>query len=149
MTFLKATPFMMGLALIAGTASLNAQTATETATPVTEEAAESPWLKVYFSSGSASIAPDQLATLDRAVRTFREGDPFVMVVAGGADRVGDPSKNLELSLRRASVVANALTNRGIPIDRLQVLGRGTSELEVVTGEGIPEEENRVVEISWR
>lgn len=149
MTRLKATSYMLALALAAGTAPLHAQTAPVTAPTVPEEAAESPWLKVYFASGSATIAPDQLETLDRAVRTFREGDPFVMIVAGGADRVGDPSTNLELSLRRASVVANALTNRGIPIDRLQVLGRGTSELQVVTDAGIPEEENRVVEISWR
>lgn len=149
MTPLKATAFILALTLTAGTATLHAQTAPGSAPSAVEDAAESPWLKIYFASGSATIAPDQLDTLDRAVRTFREGDPFVMIVAGGADRVGNPSTNLELSLRRASVVANALTNRGIPIDRLQVLGRGTSELQVVTDAGIPEEENRVVEISWR
>lgn len=112
-------------------------------------AEQEPWLKVYFASGSSRITADQAATLDRAVRTFREGDPFVMIVAGGADRVGDPSGNLQLSLARANAVALELTSRGIPIERLQVLGRGTSELEIQTGDGIAEEENRVVEISWR
>ncbi|WP_296422931.1 OmpA family protein [Yoonia sp.] len=149
MTYLKAAPFMIVMAMMAGTTTVSAQEAPQATTLITEQAADSPWLKVYFSSGSATIAPDQAATLDRAVRTFREGDPFVMIVAGSADKVGDPSTNLELSLRRASVVAAALTNRGIPIDRLQVLGRGTSELKVATGDGVPEEENRVVEISWR
>ena len=28
------------------------------------------------------------ATIDQAARTFRDGDPFVMIVAGGADTVG-------------------------------------------------------------
>lgn len=149
MSFSKTTPFLIALALIAGPTAMTAQSVAAPAPSVVEDPAEAPWLKVYFASGSATIGSDQLDTLDRAVRTFREGDPFVMIVAGSADRVGNPSTNLELSLRRATVVANALTNRGIPIDRLQVLGRGTSELEVVTGAGVPEEENRVVEISWR
>jgi outer membrane protein OmpA-like peptidoglycan-associated protein len=57
--------------------------------------------------------------------------------------------NLSISLMRATAVATALTERGIPIERLQVLGRGNSELQVQTPDGVAEEENRVVEISWR
>ena len=107
------------------------------------------WLQVYFETGSSRIASDQAATLDRAARTFREGDPFVMIVSGASDTVGDPAANLDLSIRRATAVAGALTDRGIPIERLQVLGRGESELEVETPEGVAEPANRVVEISWR
>ena len=140
---------MIAATLFAGPTVLAAQATTQNETPAAEAAEESPWLKVYFQSGSAAISSDQAATLDRAVRTFREGDPFVMVVAGGADKVGDPSQNLSLSLQRASAVASALTNRGIPIERLQVLGRGNSELQVTTPDGVAEEENRIVEISWR
>lgn len=149
MTNLKLKSLMIAASLFAAPTILAAQEATQSETPIVEEAAEAPWLKVYFASGSASISADQAATLDRAVRTFREGDPFVMIVAGGADKVGDPSENLSLSLQRASAVATALTNRGIPIERLQVLGRGNSELQVATADGVSEEENRVVEISWR
>lgn len=149
MTNFNIKAFFIGMSLIAGPTGLVAQEATQSQTPILEEAQETPWLKVYFRSGSATITEDQVATLDRAVRTFREGDPFVMIVAGGADKVGDPSQNLSLSLQRATVVATALTNRGIPIERLQVLGRGNSELQVATADGVAEEENRVVEISWR
>ena len=146
---LKITSLLLAATLISGPAILSAQEATHSDAPIVEEAEEAPWLKVYFNSGSASISADQAATLDRAVRTFREGDPFVMIVAGGADKVGDPAANLGLSLQRATAVATALTNRGIPIERLQVLGRGNSELQVSTPDGVAEEENRVVEISWR
>lgn len=132
------------LALIACTTPSFAQS-----TDATQTEAESPWLKIYFASGSSGIGSDQAATLDLAARTFREGDPFVMIVAGGADTVGEPGKNLDLSLRRATAVADALTARGIPVERLQVLGRGTSELKVKTGGDVAEPENRVVEISWR
>ena len=135
--------------LIALALSVSPALAQVAETTVTEETAEAPWLKVYFDSGSATISPDQAATLDRAVRTFREGDPFVMIVAGGADKVGDPAVNLSISLMRATAVATALTERGIPIERLQVLGRGNSELQVQTPDGVAEDENRIVEISWR
>lgn len=106
-------------------------------------------LRVFFATGSSRIAEDQAATLDQAARLFREGDPIVMILAGGADTVGDPEKNLQLSLKRANSVADGLVARGIPVERLQVLGRGNSELNVPTGENTPEAENRIVEISWR
>jgi outer membrane protein OmpA-like peptidoglycan-associated protein len=106
-------------------------------------------LKIYFSSGSSRIDPDQEATLDQAARLFREGSPFVMIAAGGADTVGAPDRNLALSIERAQSVVDALVARGIPVERLQVLGRGTTELAVDTRAGVASRENRVVEITWR
>lgn len=128
----------------AATAATPAVTADTPAAP-----AENQWLQIHFRSGSATIAKDQVDMLDQAARTFREGDPFVMIVAGGADTVGSPDNNLALSLARATAVADALQARGIPVDRLQVLGRGNSELKVQTPNGVDESQNRVVEISWR
>ena len=106
-------------------------------------------LKVYFASGSSHVAPDQAAVLDQAARLFREGNPFVMILSGTADTVGVADRNLDLSLRRARAVADGLVARGIPVGRLQVLGRGNSELEIETGDDVASEENRVVVISWR
>lgn len=117
-----------------------------TAAPA-QEAPES--LKVYFDSGSARPTAAEAATLDQAARLFREGDPIVMIVAGGADTVGSPDRNLALSVERAESVVRALAERGIPVSRLQVIGRGTSELAVETPEGVAEPQNRVVEITWR
>ena len=121
--------------------------------PATQEApaaqAEEKFLTVLFPSGSSAIDAGQTATLDQAARTFRDGAPFVMIVSGGADTVGNPERNLDLSLRRAKAVAEQLAARGIPVDRLQVLGRGNSELDVATGEGVAEPKNRSVIISWR
>jgi outer membrane protein OmpA-like peptidoglycan-associated protein len=112
-----------------------------------QEAPES--LKVYFASGSASVATDQAATLDQAARLFRDGNPIVMIVAGVADTVGPADGNLALSVARAESVAQGLAGRGIPAGRLQVHGRGNSELEVDTGDDVAEPENRIVEITWR
>lgn len=139
---------LAGLAPTAGAAqSSAAQPPDQLSDQVAEP--ESNSLKVYFPSGSSRVQADQAATLDLAARTFRDGNPLVMVVSGGADTVGDPLENLDLSLRRASSVADGLVARGIPVTRLQVLGRGNSELRIQTEPGVPEEGNRVVEISWR
>ena len=114
-----------------------------------EAPAETESLKVFFPTGSSRIDGDQQSVLDQAARTFRDGDPYVMIVSGLADTVGRPDRNLALSLKRATAVAEALSARGIPIEGLQVLGRGNSELEVDTNDGVAEPANRVVEITWR
>lgn len=145
---------MLGLVAAAmlttiGSAAVAQQASPETAPAAEAADAEQEGLKIYFDTGSAAIRPDQREMLDTAARTFREGNPFVMILSGGADTVGNPATNLSLSLQRASAVAEALSGRGIPVGRLQVLGRGVSELEVTTGDGISQQENRVVEITWR
>lgn len=106
-------------------------------------------LKIYFPTGVSSIPADQAAVMDQAARLFRDGNPIVMIVSGVADTVGSPDKNLKLSLMRAQAVAEGLTERGIPAQRLQVLGRGNSELEVDTEDDVANDENRVAEITWR
>jgi outer membrane protein OmpA-like peptidoglycan-associated protein len=106
-------------------------------------------LKVYFDTGSASVAADQGATLDQAARLFRDGNPIVMIVGGVADTVGPPDVNLDLSVLRAETVVQGLVDRGIPAERLQILGRGNSELEVETDDDVDEPENRIAEITWR
>lgn len=111
--------------------------------------AEQEPLAIAFPLGTATVPAPGMATLDEAARLFRAGNPIVMIVTGGADTTGDPARNLELSVARAQNVAAGLVARGIPADRLQVLGRGTTELPVQTEGGVAEEENRVVEISWR
>lgn len=129
-------------------AAAPAQEAAQAIPPASQEASEDS-VKIYFGSGSASVVGEQTSALDRAARLYRDASPFVMIVAGAADTVGGADYNLDLSVRRARAVADGLVARGIPADRLQVLGRGLSELPVSTGPGTPERENRVVEITWR
>ena len=112
-----------------------------------QEAPES--LMIYFPLGGAAVSADQRDALDQAARLFRDGDPIVMIIAGGADTIGSPDRNLDLSVARAEAVADGLVARGIPADRLQVVGRGNTELPVETQDGVAERENRYVEITWR
>ena len=136
----------------APTAPQPAQSAPQTAPDTTAPGYIPPdqeGLKVYFESGSAAVRGEQRAVLDQAARLFREGSPIVMILSGNADTVGLPDSNLSLSIRRAQAVADGLVARGIPAQRLQVLGRGNSELVVPTDNGVANPENRSVTINWR
>ena len=104
-------------------------------------------LVIHFGSGSSTILPKDGEVLDQASRAFNAGKPQVMIVTGCADRVGSPARNLSLSQRRATAVLKALVDRGLPVDRFQVLAKGETDLAVPTEEGVAEAENRRVEIT--
>ncbi|WP_428489409.1 OmpA family protein [Rhodopila sp.] len=116
-------------------------------TPAAAKAPDS--LSVYFSTGSATISPEGQAVLDKAARTYRDGKPIIMVVSGGSDATGAAAANLRLSEVRADNVLQGLVQRGIPIERFQVLAKGETEPAVPDPNGKPEARNRRVEISWR
>lgn len=123
---------------------------------VAQQAAETPQsvepedgITVLFATGSARLGRDQAQRLDRAARLFRDGNPVVMIITGTADTVGNPATNLDLSIDRARAVADGLVARGIPIERLQVLGQGNSELPVATDDEVSNADNRSAQITWR
>jgi outer membrane protein OmpA-like peptidoglycan-associated protein len=104
---------------------------------------------LHFDLGSAAIRAQDEALLDQASRLYRDGNPIVMILAGSADTVGLPERNLALSQQRADAVLRALVARGIPAGRFQLVAKGETELAVATGDNVPEEGNRRVEITWR
>jgi outer membrane protein OmpA-like peptidoglycan-associated protein len=104
---------------------------------------------LHFDLGSAAIRAQDEALLDQASRLYRDGNPIVMIVAGSADTVGSPDRNLALSQQRAEAVLRALMARGIPAGRFQLVAKGETELAVATEDNVPEQRNRRVEITWR
>jgi hypothetical protein len=74
--------------------------------------------------------------------------PIVMIVSGSSD-AGSPAANLRLSQRRASNVLQGLVARGIPVERFQLVAKGETDPAVPTSQGVSEERNRCVEITWR
>ncbi len=106
-------------------------------------------LVVYFKPGSAAVRPQDEAVLDRASRAYNEGHPIVMSLNGSSDKTGSPGSNLLLSHQRTNAVLRGLVARGIPIERFQLIAKGQTDPAVDTGDGISEERNRRVEISWR
>ncbi len=106
-------------------------------------------LVLLFETGNASLNARNEAILDQASRLYREGRPIIMIVSGSTDAVGFPAENLQLSQRRANVVARGLLLRGIPAERTQILAKGETNPAVPAQRGVPEAQNRRVEITWR
>jgi outer membrane protein OmpA-like peptidoglycan-associated protein len=104
---------------------------------------------INFEFGSWDVGPDQYFKLERIARAIlrlleRNPDAVVMV-EGHTDAVGSDEDNLSLSDRRASAVAEILTDQfGVPPENLVTQGYGEQYLKVPT-EG-PERLNRRVAI---
>jgi OOP family OmpA-OmpF porin len=106
-------------------------------------------LVLLFGVGAAALDARNEAILDQASRLYRDGRPIIMIVSGATDAVGQPADNLQLSLRRAAAVARGMQARGIPAERTQILAKGETNPAVPAQRGVPEPQNRRVEITWR
>ncbi len=106
-------------------------------------------LVLLFGEGASTLDARNQAILDQASRLYREGRPIIMTVSGGSDAVGQPAQNLLLSQRRATAVVRGMIARGIPAERTEILAKGETNPAVPTQRGVPEPQNRRVEITWR
>lgn len=144
---------VMLAALIMASTPLHAQDAQNSTLPAaqTTQPAAAPKapesLTLYFPSGSARVRPQDEAILDQASRLYREGKPIVMIVSGATDATGSADTNLRLSVARADNVVRGLVDRGIPVERFQVVGKG--ETDPAVKEEAAAQENRRVDITWR
>ncbi|QDY71731.1 OmpA family protein (plasmid) [Qingshengfaniella alkalisoli] len=90
------------------------------------------------ASGQAQVA--EIAERLKAVDSYKP-----TVVVGYTDAMGSPGYNLDLGLRRARTVANALAALGVPVDRVDhVETRGENELLISVA--TPERRNRRVTV---
>lgn len=106
-------------------------------------------LVVSFAQGGATLTPQAEAQLDTAARTYRDGHPLMMYVAGYTDKQGTELANLMLAARRAEAVKAGLIARGIPADRLEATALGEANPVVPTAGDTPEPANRRVVITWK
>jgi outer membrane protein OmpA-like peptidoglycan-associated protein len=97
---------------------------------------------VFFGSGSTELT--NTAEITRFVSDYEKMPRRLVKVVGHADTA---EENLALSLARAEVVKERLVARGIPIDRIEVVGRGDKANLVITPPGVSEPQNRRVDIT--
>lgn len=144
--------FLATLLLLAGSVAASPAVAQDGATegsqtpPVIVDCAPGPYI-IFFAPTRIEISPAAAAILDNAIVNFRDCWKVPLVVAGHTDRSGPNGYNLALSRRRAVVVAHYLAARGIAAEAIRILARGEGELLVRTRDGVPEAQNRRVEIS--
>lgn len=104
---------------------------------------------LYFVLGRDELTPESRPTLESVLAEIARRPAAEIVVIGHTDRVGTVQYNDALSLQRAGKLRDELVRLGIPLDRIQVAGRGEREPLVPTEDQVPEPRNRRVEITVR
>mgnify|MGYP000899035708 CR=1 FL=1 len=105
---------------------------------------------VLFASGKSKLLPAASSRLRQVADALVAGDPdSTFVVEGHTDSTGSPTRNQRLSEDRARAVRDFLVSRGVPADRIEAQGMGSTQ--PVADNSTPEgrANNRRVEIVIR
>ena len=80
--------------------------------------------KLLFKSGKWNIELQGKQALMRLSKVLEENPDISILIEGHTDNIGRPNENFDLSKRRAQVVADYLTNKGVSAERLHSRGFG-------------------------
>lgn len=81
---------------------------------------------IRFAMQSAEIEKASLAQLDRVAKALKRCDDVRVLIGGHTDAKGREAYNRSLSLDRARSVRDYLAGAGVPRERMQVAGYGSS-----------------------
>jgi hypothetical protein len=101
---------------------------------------------VTFGLDQATLTEPNRQVIAQAAEYYRQGGTPQVTVTGYTDTSGTAAHNLELSQRRAEVVAEELVREGVPATDIVTIGRGEEDLRVPTADGVREARNRRAEI---
>jgi OmpA family len=99
---------------------------------------------VFFALDRATLTEADRQIISQAVEEYRQTGAARITATGHTDTSGSAAYNLELSLRRAEVVANELVRQGVPVTEITTVGQGEEDLLVPTPDGVREPRNRRV-----
>jgi OOP family OmpA-OmpF porin len=123
-------------------------TALDTGASGPMNAADSMYL-VFFDFDKAAITSGADSVLDAVAAEVRKRNVTSIEIVGHTDSAGADSYNERLAIRRANVVRDALSKRGLDVAVMNVDGRGERELLVKTADNVREPANRRVQISFK
>ncbi len=106
-------------------------------------------LTLYFLEGRDEFTPESQQLIQSVLAEIARRPAPEVIAIGHTDRVGTVQFNDALSLRRAARARDELVKAGVPVDRIQIEGRGEREPLIPTADEVPEPRNRRVEISIR
>jgi outer membrane protein OmpA-like peptidoglycan-associated protein len=104
---------------------------------------------VFFDFDSSALTPEARNILRSAADAAKKGNYTRIVLTGHADRAGPSDYNFGLSRRRADAVKAELVRLGVSSAEITTEAKGESEPLVPTADGVPEAQNRRVEILMR
>jgi OOP family OmpA-OmpF porin len=88
----------------------------------------------HFDFDKAVLRPEVRTVLDNLAVQLRDAEYDRLDIIGFTDRIGTEDYNQQLSERRAWAVARYLMDRGVPLAKLKVEGRGERESLLTEGE---------------
>jgi len=101
---------------------------------------------VLFDVGRATLKPGAMRTVDQLAQFLTSNPSRKILIEGHTDSVGSDALNEALSLHRAEAVQSALTQRGVPSDRVQVSGLGKRFPVASNATNAGRQQNRRVEV---
>src|SRR4051812_21469971 len=110
------------------------------------QAAQATSFMVFFDWDRSDLSGQAQSTIQQAANAYKQTGAARITATGHADRSGPDNYNMALSLRRANAVKDALVRNGVPMQSIQVIGKGESQPLVPTADGVREPQNRRVEI---
>lgn len=105
--------------------------------------------EVLFDFNSAALRSASRSSLREMADVFKRYNNTTIEVEGHTDSIGSAEYNRSLSRRRASNVADYLTDLGVRESRLDVIGRGESDPRASNSTASGRQLNRRVEIHVR
>jgi OOP family OmpA-OmpF porin len=78
----------------------------------------------HFASGTPELTAGEKASLDDLAKRFCHTDQTVIELRGYADGAGSTKRDVALSAARAHAVERFLIERGVPAERIILLGLG-------------------------
>jgi len=88
---------------------------------------------IRFDYASAAITPSTAKSLDTMAREMKNSlDSFQKIrISGLTDTSGDPDRNQRLSAQRAENVRRYLISKGVPAEKIEAVGRGAADTNVM------------------
>jgi outer membrane protein OmpA-like peptidoglycan-associated protein len=102
-----------------------------------------------FRFESDELTPESRALVPEILKTVKERPTPDVVVVGHTDTMGTPQANIELGLKRATMVRNMLVEAGLVASAIEVTSHGEADLLIATPNETAEPRNRRVEIAVR
>lgn len=107
---------------------------------------------LYFVLGSTRLTPQSeelLLSIMEHWKSKTQGSVREAVVIGHTDTVGSDSDNELLSLQRAKIVAQRLSDSGLKMASITLESHGEKHLLIPTADETPEPRNRRVQVTIR
>ena len=101
---------------------------------------------IQFEFDSATLTKSSYGVIEKIVAFMEEYPDINIEIAGYTDNSGSDEHNMDLSLKRAAAVMEALIERGVSVTRMEVVGFGANNPLVPNDSDSNKRINRRVEI---